>query len=349
MSKPPSLSRDETQQHLFPAGPPTLWCPPLTHYAQDGQIDQERLAAHFHFMQPWVKGFLVPGTTGDGWELFPAEKAALLDAVLRNVRGSDAQVLLGALDPDASAAKRIIQAGWHHLETRQAGDTPLATLRKNQVCGFAICPPRGAQLSQEEIGQGLSAVLDLGLPTALYQLPQVTQNEMSPPLVADLARRFAHFILFKDTSGADRVATAKLDLGGVFLVRGMERDYASSLKVGGGPYDGYLLSTANSFAAPLSKIRELLAVERRRGSQPFVGAIEFRRGRAFQHRGRRRPREQVHQREQVGRSLLRPWTRRSQPGATPIALGVLAHSGDGAGGWGLASPAWLHPARGYLE
>lgn len=263
MSKPPSLSRDETQQHLFPAGPPTLWCPPLTHYAQDGQIDQERLAAHFHFMQPWVKGFLVPGTTGDGWELFPAEKAALLDAVLRNVRGSDAQVLLGALDPDASAAKRIIQAGWHHLETRQAGDTPLATLRKNQVCGFAICPPRGAQLSQEEIGQGLSAVLDLGLPTALYQLPQVTQNEMSPPLVADLARRFAHFILFKDTSGADRVATAKLDLGGVFLVRGMERDYASSLKVGGGPYDGYLLSTANSFAAPLSKIRELLAVERR--------------------------------------------------------------------------------------
>ena len=92
---------------------------------------------------------------------------------------------------------------------------------------------------------------------ALYQLPQITENEMSPELVADLSWRFPNFILFKDTSGRDRVATAGLDLGGVFLVRGAEGDYASHLKTSLGTYDGLLLSTANSFGAQLWSIIEL--------------------------------------------------------------------------------------------
>ena len=40
--------------------------------------------------------------------------------------------------------------------------------------------------------------------------------------VAALAGEFPNFILFKDTSGADRVAQSGLDLGGVFMVRGAE-------------------------------------------------------------------------------------------------------------------------------
>lgn len=66
------------------------------------------------------------------------------------------------------------------------------------------------------------------------QLPQVTRNQMSPELVARLARQFAHFLLFKDTSGRDRVAVSGLDFTGVFLVRGMEGEYARWLKAGDG-------------------------------------------------------------------------------------------------------------------
>ena len=61
--------RAELVARLFPEGVPTLWCPPLTHYLPDGGLDRARVKAHLEFMSPWVKGLLVPGTTGDGWEL----------------------------------------------------------------------------------------------------------------------------------------------------------------------------------------------------------------------------------------------------------------------------------------
>lgn len=60
------------------------------------------------------------------------------------------------------------------------------------VYGFAVCPPRGEDLKQEALDEALSGLLALDLPLALYQLAQVTQNEMSPELVQDLARHHAN-------------------------------------------------------------------------------------------------------------------------------------------------------------
>lgn len=56
-------------QLRFPAGVPRLWCPLLNHYGGDGVIDIERMSAHFQHIVTWVKGFLIPCSTGDGWEL----------------------------------------------------------------------------------------------------------------------------------------------------------------------------------------------------------------------------------------------------------------------------------------
>ena len=78
-------------------------------------------------------------------------------------------------------------------------------------------------------------MLGLGYPIALYQLPQVTENEITPETVAELASRFPNFYLFKDTSGEDRVALADLDLQGVFLVRGAEGQYHQWPRAVGGP------------------------------------------------------------------------------------------------------------------
>jgi hypothetical protein len=119
----------------------------------------------------------------------------------------------------------------------------------------------------------LGKVLELGFPLALYQLPQVTQNEMGPALVARLAERFGNFLLFKDTSGRDAVATSDQDLKGVFLVRGMEGDYARWLRAGGGPYDGFLLSAANCFAQPLHQLAEDLNTGRRSPAQELSERI----------------------------------------------------------------------------
>src|SRR5262249_13016998 len=105
----------------------------------------------------------------------------------------------------------------------------------------------------------LSAALETGLPIALYQLPQVTQNEISPELAARLASRFENFIFFKDTSGTDQVALSGKPLDGVFIVRGFEGNYARWLRAAGGPYQGFLLSTANCFARELHQLIEDVA------------------------------------------------------------------------------------------
>ncbi len=120
-----------------------------------------------------------------------------------------------------------------------------------------MCPPKGTHLAQADLRGGLARVLELGIPTALYQLPQVTQNEMSPETFLSLADEYANFIMFKDTSGEDRVARALADARGVFMVRGSEKGgYSRWLRGSHGNYDGFLLSTANCFATQLQQVIE---------------------------------------------------------------------------------------------
>jgi dihydrodipicolinate synthase/N-acetylneuraminate lyase len=231
------------------------------------------MTAHLTHLAPWVKGLLIPGSTGDGWEMNAAEVVGLLDCALRLAGQARVQVLIGVLKTDATEARRDILHTLLWLKKRTGADDTEGALAKSNVCGFTICPPRGKELSQDEIRRGVESILELELPTALYQLPQVTQNEMDPPLVADLAGRFPNFFLFKDTSGADRVAASDQNFDGVFLVRGAEGDYARWLTPGGGPYHGWLLSSANCFARELHQIAEHLAADRRDQAQQLSGQI----------------------------------------------------------------------------
>jgi len=237
---------------------PRLWCPPLTHYTADGSIDQTRMAAHWRFMTPHVKSFLVPGSTGDAWEMQDAEVRAVVDLALMLAEETETRLLLGALKEDASATRRGIEELLVTLLAKTGEDDPVKAMRASRVCGFVVCPPGGSALTQREMEAGLERVLDLGLPTALYQLPQMTDNEMSPSLVARLADHHANLILFKDSSGDDRVALGTDGPRGLFLTRGAEGRYAQWLQEGGGSYDGLLLSTANCFPGELRAVIDLL-------------------------------------------------------------------------------------------
>ena len=246
------MNRQQLLQTLFPLGIPSLWCPALTHYGPEGQIDAPRIGAHLRHLAPQVKGFLIPGSTGDGWQMTDPEMMSLLEIALRHATELQLNVLVGILKPDAGSAIAAIQnvAKWLKLRTGEA-DT-LKAMMKARVCGFTVCPARGDALSQSEISAGLSAILELGLPMALYQLPQVTKNEMTPETVSDLAARFSNFLYFKDTSGADRTVGSGKDLFGVFTMRGAEGDYFKWIT--DAPYFGFLLSTANCFGAELNFI-----------------------------------------------------------------------------------------------
>lgn len=246
--------REALVQRLFPDGIPTLWCPPLTHYTDGGGLDRDRIRAHLSTMARHVKGLLVPGSTGDGWEMSDAEQRELLDLVLGLAPQLGLHILIGTLRTDADAARQLIVDTMAWLRERAGTVDDLDALASQRVCGFAFTAPKGADVPQARIRDALEITLALGLPSALYQLPQVTENEFASDVAAELAERFPNLYLIKDSSGNDRVATSGLGLPDVFLVRGAECDYLRWFRGARGPYDGFLLSTANCFAPLLHEV-----------------------------------------------------------------------------------------------
>jgi len=267
-----AVLRKEIIAAMFPAGVPRLWCPLLTHYRDDGTIDFERMTRHLEAIIPAVEGFLIPGSTGDGWELDDSQTLEVAGFAIRQGQKYDCRLLLGVLKRDTAAMIRTISALLGAEAAGQSKEDTFRILREKHISGFTVCPPAGKDLTQPEIMAALTEVLELGLPTALYQLPQVTGNEVAPETFAGLARRYANLIFFKDSSGQDRIARSGCDGGGVFMVRGAEGDYANWLKIAAGPYDGFLLSTANVFARELKAL--IAGLER--GDREAAAAISRR-------------------------------------------------------------------------
>jgi dihydrodipicolinate synthase/N-acetylneuraminate lyase len=237
---------------LFPERVPRLWCPPLMHYTDSGAFDRRRIRSHFVHMLPYSKSYLVPSSTGDGWELSVSEIDDIVDFFVKELRDLKIRFLTGVLRPDADDAVRDIKKIVGHLiDITGTGDANRA-LDVSGVCGFAVCPPKGKELSQDFIAAKLQSILDLGLPVALYQLPQITENEIAPETFERLALNYSNLYLFKDTSGRDKVLCSGVKTGGVFFVRGGEGDYFGWYKYKGDSdgrkYDGFLLGSVNSFA-----------------------------------------------------------------------------------------------------
>ena len=297
--------RKQLLARLFPEGVPTLWCPLLTHYTADGAVDTARMAAHLAHLSRGVKGYLIPGTTGDGWELTPEETRTVTAFAVESARERELHLLIGILQREAPAAREEMEKTAAWLQEITGADSPLEAMRRARVSGFAVCPPAGEERPQDGIRDALAGLLSLELPLALYQLPQVTRNEMSPEVVAALAARFPNLILLKDSSGADRVALAGGDLPHVFLVRGAEGGFAGWLRAGGGPYDGFLLSTANCLAPELAEVLRLAQAGKREEAEA-ISAAPVLADRGHVHRGRGGAgRERLHECEQGDGPLLR--------------------------------------------
>lgn len=243
---------------LFPQDIPKLWCPTLTHFDLPGRLDEMRIRHHWQHLSPHVKGVLVPGSTGEGWEMNDDDIRQLLEVILDIARATDIRVLIGVLKTDVSSMLKSIDSTLTFLKNRTGIPRTEEALLASNVVGFTVCPPKGSQLSQSALSDALTEVALRGLPLAVYQLPQVTGNELTDETIENLAARFPGFYLFKDTSGTDRVALSNIDFHDVFLVRGAEGDYHRWLKNNGGPYDGFLLSTANVFAAQLTALQTML-------------------------------------------------------------------------------------------
>jgi dihydrodipicolinate synthase/N-acetylneuraminate lyase len=278
-----SPERQLLVRRLFPSNIPTLWCPALVHFADDGAIDDGRMQAHLSYMLPAVKGFLIPGSTGEGWEMADETVSKLLGIMIDQLVKTEARLLIGILKTDTSEACQSILATVDWLKKKTGARDTLECLQNSSVCGFTVCPPSGIDLDQARITKALEGVLSLEVPVALYQLPQVTQNEMSPQTVSALSARFPNFYLLKDTSGRDRIAKSEFD--DALLVRGAEGDYAKQLRAAGGGYDGFLLSTANCFGARLSTMIEDIENENVEAAESFSRSLTMLWAEVFQLAG----------------------------------------------------------------
>jgi 4-hydroxy-tetrahydrodipicolinate synthase len=238
------MRREDLLRKLFPNGIPQLWCPALTHFRKAHEPDCHRMRMHLQHISNHAKALLIPGSTGEGWEMSDDDIRQVLDIVFEIAESLGMCVLVGVLKTNLPEVLACMQS-LEHLQGHSA------------FVGFTVCAPKGKDLSQADILESMKRVLDKGIPTALYQLPQVTGNEMSPETVGKLACDYENFILFKDTSGRDQVANSGVDMRGVWMVRGAEAGgYSSWLRSSGGHYDGFLLSSANTFAKQLAQIIE---------------------------------------------------------------------------------------------
>jgi hypothetical protein len=182
------------------------------------------------------------------------EVSSLLNLGLELAEKHDAYLLIGVLKTTASVMCETISKTVNLLKKRTGVQDTAEALKQSKVCGFTVCPPRGTDLSQDEIRTALKDVLDLGLPTAFYQLPQMTENEISPKLVGELAASYPNLLFLKDSSGNDTVALEDKGKTGIWFMRGAEGDYAKWLKESGGPYNGLLVSAANCFGGQLKQL-----------------------------------------------------------------------------------------------
>ena len=316
-------------RRLFPDGVPALWSPTLVFYDEAGGIDRDRLFAHLDFMAAHVKGFLVPGSTGDAWEMRDDEAIAALD--FAEPRGLD--LLAGVLRPSAAAMRTLLDKLLEHLRRRTGTRSVADCFAAARVRGVTVAAPSSATpLPQEAIGAALEPLFALGLPMALYQLPQVTGNTMAPDLVADLARRFPNLLLFKDSGGADEVALSGRMPAGVTLLRGAEGDYARWSKAHGGPVRRLPAEHSERLpGAARGGAQRLAARPGGGGGTPLGGRLRGGLGR-LRRRGRGAAGQRLHQRQQGARAGHGLRQRRpSGAAAAAVRRRAPAAPGDGAG------------------
>lgn len=253
------MTRADILRAVIPGSALPLWVPLLTPYRPGSRdVDVARLHRHLQVVRAHTPLWMVGGSTGDGWDMDDRQFAQLLAASTSEEVGElQGRVLFALLAPTTDAVLSRL-----HALHAALGTSPTASFEDNLercvergVVGICVAPPIGEDIDQLTIAHHVEEVgRHARMPVALYEIPQITGNRIADETFQALIASHEEIILFKDSSGEDRLAREASMLDSPVLVRGFESDYASSLRAGGGDYDGLLLSSANVFGQELVAI-----------------------------------------------------------------------------------------------
>jgi Carboxypeptidase Taq (M32) metallopeptidase len=141
----------------------------LVFYDEAGGIDHERQLAHLAFMAPYLKGLLVPGSTGDGWDMTDDQVITALESVIPFAVKHGLDLIVGILRPAPDSASALMEKVLHHLRNRAGTPSLGDAFAAARVRGLTITAPTSDQLKSK-----LREIDDLGKAGAILGWDQAT-------------------------------------------------------------------------------------------------------------------------------------------------------------------------------
>lgn len=203
--------------------------PVLTPLHPDGRLDRAavtRLTAHF--LDGGVSGLFVLGSCGEGAMLSARTRAAVIEAYREEVDG-----------------RVPVLAGVPEFGTRSAVESAERAMAAGADAVVVMAPQYFPYGGWEPVAEHLHTVAsNVGVPTVLYNLPSVTQNPITPAVVAAVGG-LPNVIALKDSSADWDAYIALADAAGrhgLAVFQGAERFIARSLARGA---DGVVAGISN--------------------------------------------------------------------------------------------------------
>jgi len=253
------MTRADILRAVIPGSALPLWVPLLTPYRPDERdVDVARLHRHMQVVRAHTPLWMIAGSTGDGWDMddrqFAQVLAASTDDHVAELQGRVLFALLGETTDAVLSRLHALHGALGTSATAPFQDNLQRCIDRG-VVGICVAPPIGEDVDQLTIAHHVEEIgRHARMPIALYEIPQITGNRIASETFQALIAAHEEIILFKDSSGEDRLAGEASMLDSPVMVRGFESAYAPSLRAGGGDYDGLLLASANVFGQELVAI-----------------------------------------------------------------------------------------------
>lgn len=146
-----------------------IFPPLITPFAEDGQVDLESLGRLVEFLAPWVHGYYICGTYGQGPLMRPDERKMVAEAVVEHAKENH-KVLVHVGAPDTRTAVEL---------ARHAQD----------IGAYAVAsvPPYYYRHSEEAVVKFFEELVgSVSIPVYAYNNPQRVGYSITPELAAKL-------------------------------------------------------------------------------------------------------------------------------------------------------------------
>jgi 1-pyrroline-4-hydroxy-2-carboxylate deaminase len=200
-------------------------------------VDYDKFAAHCDWLiSNGCRGVGPNGSLGEYSSLTEEERRKVIQVAVKAVGG-----------------RGLVVAGVHGVGWHQAAQW--AQYAKEDGADGVLClPPTVYHASESEIIEHYSRVAEVGLPVMLYNNPQDTKVDLTPPLIATLAK-IPGVVAVKEFSGDIRRVLEIKELCDIDVIAGADDLLFESLVAGA---DGWFAGYPNAFPKESVEIYDLV-------------------------------------------------------------------------------------------